>query len=397
MLGLRRTFATFVIVSISGVLVASPARAQSTYVIEVGAPLDAPAPAESLRFFPATIQVHEGDVLRFRSLLAHNVTLLPAGYDIDAFLDQQWRGTDGEWSPFINDADEGARALKINPRIVFPTFPHCGEPFEQDPCPYDADPGLGPVSAGTSIPAASAYLDRSFQVTAPAGTTFTAVDLLFPNLRMTVEVVPGTEPASDPQAIASTTTSQITADTAQARSLHSANVNKKPFKGRGAKRVWTVKAGIAKDRVSLHAFYPSKLTIAPKQRVKWTFKQLLWSTASVTFPSSRGEEIAGRFPDLGCDVDGAGTGADEEPVYTTAPYCDDPLQLELDVPADIVAVAGDGKVTSVTDFEHSGIRGAGYAQRNDPYTLRFPKRSGKKGFSYTSIGGLLMPGKVIVK
>jgi hypothetical protein len=131
--------------------------------------------------------------------------------------------------------------------------------------------------------------------------------------------------------------------------------------------------------------------------VKWAFGGLTWSSATVTFPSTRGREIAADFPDIVCDTDGSGTAADSDPTFASFPFCDDPEQLEIDVPNELPDSAGNKVVTSAQDFEHSGIRGGGYAPSADPYTLRFQRKSGKKGYSYVSIGGALMPGKVVVK
>jgi hypothetical protein len=369
---------------------------EAAFTITVGEVLTAPVAAESMRFFPSTLKVHQGDVVTFTSASIHNVTLLPPGYDVDSFLETQWKGTTGEWSPFIDDADDGADALKLNPRLIIPTFTDCGG-INETPCPYDADTGTGPVSAGASLPSVSDSLDRSFQVTAPVGTTFAAVDLLFPDLRMTVEVVDNSAAASDPAAIETERSQAVEADAETASDLHAANVNKRPKKGKGTKRVWTVKAGLEQDGIALRAFYPSKLTIARKQRVKWVFKGLLWSSASATFPYTRASDIGGSFPELVCDTDGTGTAPDQEPIYTTTPYCDDPLQLEFDVPPEIPSPAGDGSFKRAGDFEHSGIRGAGFAPRNEDYVLKFPKKSPKAGFAYGSLGGLLMQGRVIVK
>jgi plastocyanin len=373
----------------------APAGAAETYEVRLGAQLTAPVPAESMRFLPGSLQVHPGDTIHFTSQTVHNLTLLPAGYDVDTFLASDWTGTSSAWSPFIDDADEGDNALKLNPRLL-PTFVDCGS-FGQEACTYDADTGLGPISGGTSIPNAGSPLDFTIEVTASAGASFTAVDLLFPDLRMDVQVVDATQTIPSPAEVSDEADDQIAVDQATASTLHAKYSKQKPKKGKGAKTVWTVRPGVDEAGVSLRSFYPAKLTIRPKQRVKWAFSGLTHSSATVTFPAARGLAIAGAFPEFVCDTDGQGTASDSAPTFASAPYCDDPEQLEIDVPHDLPYGAGNKTVTSAKDFEHSGIRGAGFAPTATDYVLRFTKKSTKKGFSYVSIGGAIMTGKVVVK
>ena len=397
----RRRGTATVVVLIAAVLAAIsgvPAHAthDATYEVRVGVPLSAPVPAESMRFLPNHLDVHPGDTIRFTSGGVHNVTLLPPAYDVDQFVDENAQGTTGEWSPFIDDADEGAQGLKVNPNILFPSFLDCGS-FGQDPCSYTADVGQGPVSGGSSLPAAASFLDFSITVDAPVGTTFSAVDLLFPSLRMTVTVVDDSQAVDTAADVQTATDAIVQSDRAKAVSLHNKYSKQKPKTGTGAKTIWSVRPGVDEDNIALRSFYPSKLTIQRKQRVRWTFSTLTLSTATVTFPRSRGVSIASGFPDITCDTDGTGTAADEDPPFASSPYCDDPSQLEIDVPAGLAFGTGDGVVTNNRDHEHSGIRGASYATSAGDYTLRFTKKSSRKGFAYVSIAGHLMGGKVVVK
>ncbi len=63
------------------VLPATTAGAQTTYDVSVGQFLEG-APAESMRFLPYDIDVHQGDTLHFASLSFHTATLLPAGQGV---------------------------------------------------------------------------------------------------------------------------------------------------------------------------------------------------------------------------------------------------------------------------------------------------------------------------
>ena len=65
--------------------------------------------------------------------------------------------------------------------------------------------------------------------------------------------------------------------------------------------------------------------------------------------------------------------------------------------AEILSQAGDGKYTSGSDFESSGVRGAAYASDVRDYVLKFTKTSPKKGFKYASIVHMYATGTVVVK
>src|SRR5207247_10997315 len=67
------------------------------------------APAESMRFFPETIRVHQGDILHFTSDGFHTATLLPLGAGPIEWLDRH-AGPGDPYAIFQRDKDDGPRA-----------------------------------------------------------------------------------------------------------------------------------------------------------------------------------------------------------------------------------------------------------------------------------------------
>lgn len=393
------------------VLPLMPAQAAQTFNIEVGRFFDeSDHSAESMRFFPSALNVHQGDVLRFNTRSFHSVTLLPVGQDAATWTQSNAGGIDKPWSLFIRDPDEGD-VVKANLAVMLPSGT-CGWPTQQ-PCSFNGvgDETNGIVHSGlalfpTGTGAETKQLDFSVKVTADPGQSFDIVDVLHPAMTMTVEVVGADAQASDPEALAELTAGRFATDKTAATKLHNQYKNKMVKKGSGSKTVWTAWAGVETPTVSLRRMYPTKLTIKKGQSVNWLFSKNVFSSHTVTFPSTQARTIAAAFPEIVCDPDGdfpAGQpgSADVAPTASSFPYCDDFSQLELDVPSEMTSLTGDKVVKSAKDRESSGIHGAGLAVDKAAYKLKFAKPSGKKGYSYIcmvyEIAHANMQGKVVVK
>jgi plastocyanin len=225
---------------------------------------------------------------------------------------------------------------------------------------------------------------------------------------MHIEVVPATAAASDQAALDQESARLFEIDTKKAAALHKRYGSKKSKRKVGGKTTWTAWAGVETATISLRRMYPSKLTVGKGDRVRWMFNKNVYSAHTVTFPMSRGRQIAGAFPIITCDPDGDAvdpTGEQEpardtRPTSSDPPYCDDYSQLEFDVPSGMPGPMGDAKVTSSSDLASSGVRGKGLATSVAPYTLTFTKPS-KKGYSYVDMVGHLAKvaatGKIVVK
>ena len=406
----RRALAAL-LVSIAGIgaLPLVHARAQAVFEVEVGRLIqEGDLSKESMRFYPAELQVHQGDVVRFTSVGFHGVALLPLGETAAEWASEQAGGIGRPWSLFEADADEGADALKGNLSAIFPSR-DCGWPTEA-PCDFDARPhelgdvlgsGLALVPKGDS--AEARQLEFSVTVNADPGETVEVVDVVNPKMSMTIEVVAGDMPASDPAALAEQADALFQQDVAAANRLHRSYARKtttKKVRGKTYRLAW---AGVETPTVSLRGMYPRTITIKKGQGVRWNFDKDVFSAYTVTFPASRALAQANTFPVIACDPDGdvADGAADTQPTSAQAPYCASYAELELEVPAGLAAPAGDARLTSAKDVASSGLRGAGLVSDKRPYDLLFPNPSPKKGFAYASmlheISGVRATGKVVVR
>jgi hypothetical protein len=106
-----------------------------------------------------------------------------------------------------------------------------------------------------------------------------------------------------------------------------------------------------------------------------------------------------------CDPDGQTGGAPNteaviDPV-TGVPSCPAGSLLEIQLSPQLLPDAGDGRVTTATDREHSGPRGAELpappTHGRDSYTLQFPRVSTDKGYSFDCAIHPFMRGTVIVR
>lgn len=408
----RSLSAKSVQVGLAGALLASslllpstPAAAQTTYNVEVGRFFsDKDHTRESLRFYPEVLKVHQGDRVRFHTGAFHAATLLPVDTDVEAWVDMRAGGVGKQWSLFMPDPDEGAGALKTNLNAVWPSR-QCGWPG-QSACSfsgYDGETlhsGLALFPQGRS--AKSKQLDFTVAINSDPGDSVTVVDILHPEMRMTIEVVGASEPASDPQAVAAAGVTQFKKDAAAAKKLAKQYSSKKvikKIKGKTYRQVW---AGVEKEGVALRGFYPKNVTLKKNQGVRWVFDANLYSSHTVTFPIKHGVALTKRFPEFVCDPDGDEGTSPDTAGTTNAPYCANIFQLELDVPAGFSNKVGDGVYKAGKDVESSGVRGEGLADGfGSPYQLLFKKPSSKKGFAYMDliyeIAHAPMRGKVIVK
>ena len=393
----------------------SPARAALTYEVEVGRYFDSTDPSkESMRFYPAALDVHQGDILHFSTEAFHGVSLLPVGEDVSSWLGTYAGGTDRLWSAFVSDPDEGRDSFKVNRRVVSPSDV-CGWP-SQSACEFDgADPSApgGVLHSGLAIYPTSGgaelkKLDFSVAINADPGQIIHVVDLLNPGMRMEVRVVPAGQPASDQSELDAESATLFAQDARKAASLHKNYSAKKVKRVIGGKPTWLAWAGVETATVSLRRAYPEKLTIKKGQRIRWLFTKNIYSSHSITFPMARGRSTAMAFPEVVCDPDGdfvdpsgeQPAQPDEAPTSTSPPYCDADPQLELDVPDEMTVSAGNAKLNSASDFETSGARGKGYATTTAPYTLAFTKPR-KKGYRFIDVTGfpgyLAVTGRVVVK
>jgi plastocyanin len=379
-------------VMLAGLLPAMQATAQTTYRVRIGKFLRG-APAESMRFFPDTITVHPGDVLRFRTEGFHTATLLPVGIGADDWIQDFASGPDEPWSFIVADPDERPGSAKANNRAVFPTDPSCGT--LDNPCAFDGsgDPVNGVLNSGLPL---GGPLDFSVEVTANPGDSFWVVCLVHPKMQMRVRVVGAGEETSDPEQIAQEKRQLIERDTDHARALHAKLDARRSFHVTpGGRRVWDAWAGFDTRYFALYDFYPGELTVRSGDRVRWHFDALYFEDHTVTGPRSRALRIAGQSFVPVCDPDGdAGPGPDTPPETEEPPFCSDPAQLEVDIPAKFNLPHGNGVVTRRKDFESSGVLGSGFPGPGS-YDLKFTREL-DGAWKYLCMIHPFMRGKVFV-
>jgi hypothetical protein len=374
----------------------APATAQTTYEVGVGGIyFDGAVRAELMRFYPEELLVHQNDVLRFTTDSVQGVTVLPAGADPVMWRLDNASSRDDPWAYLLGDPDDGAGATKYNARYFTPTNGDCGD--EATPCEFD---GAGPEPYNTG--AGATGLDHSLRITAAPGATLWAISVYHQEMNLRIEVVPDTEPASDPAAVADAARAQRERDERRATTLHK-RYSKKHTKQRTPSGVrWDGWAGVDSNHVSLYRMYPRRITLKKGQRVRWHFDLLQNEIHNLVFPYREAQEITFNSFQPVCDPDGDDEpGPDLPPDSGAPPYCLIPEQAEVDLDPREARERGNG-VFKGGDVEASGIRGSDDDAGRDPFheapwDVRFAKKS-KKGFRYfCTIHGQGMSGRVVVK
>lgn len=370
------------------------AQTATNYVVEVGAMLPG-TPGESMRFLPSGLDVHDGDTITFVGGF-HTATLLPsdtgvvepARTDADEWIRQNARGVAKPWSLLDLDEDEGTGALKGNNAAVLPPT-ICGTPTA--PCLFDGD---------TVVNSGLLFFGEGFtvEIDGSAGDVFTVICLAHLHMRMKIRVVDAETPTPTQTEIDSAKEALVAEDTELATALHNRLITKKSkHTTPNGTVVWDAWAGYDAHHVTLFAMYPRTLKIRKGQRVRWHFNQLVSEDHTVTFPLGQGLQIANQLFVPVCDPDGdTGTEPDTQPTSEAPPFCDDPSQLEFDIPSQFALPSGNGRVTSKSDFENSAVRGANVTS-DDPYTLRFTKPSGRTPYKYVCLVHPFMRGRVKVR
>jgi plastocyanin len=376
---------------------AGVAKAQGELNVQVGAPLfeaGGPAPAEGMRFYAPELNVHQGDTINFQWAGFHTATLLPANEDGAAWVAANASQL-GQPYFIINEdpddtgLDEGSSAakpaVKFNNAVLLPSDFTCGT--ADNPCSHD---GSGVVNSGLPVDPASTGFSTTIDV-AP-NNSFWVVCLLHPNQLLKVNVVDAADPTTTQAEIDAYRDATVASDAAAATDLH-----KQLNKQRKRNGAWQAYGGADGDGFALLAMYPKKLVVRKGDRVRWRFDRLPFEIHTVSFPRSTAADIIQGDFVPGCDPDGdAGAGPDNPPDLEGPPFCLDPSQLEFEFEPRTIYQYGNGTFKG-NDFETSGVRGD-FGLSTDSYTLKFGKKSPKKGFKYMCmIHGRFQSGTVVVK
>ncbi len=392
----RRRAAACLVSALLVFLVPAQASAQTTYDIQIGAPffeMEPPIPGFSLRIYPSSIRVHQGDVLHFFGFGAP--ILHREGEHPEEWIERN-RVTIGD--PFfdlVSDPDEGPDALKFNPIFEQPTA-DCTD--QANPCEWDGSGEL--LNPG--------FIEEAWvRITADPGSVIYAT--FAENSYLRIEVVGQDQAASTQDELDDRARQMLRKDHDTLLALHNKfSTRQSSHTTPRGTRVWDAWAGIDRGPLGLNAMYPETLSIKRGDRVRWHF-DLDFNVHTVTMPFRKGVEIIRSYDStefgLVCDPDGdEGTAPDTPPTGQSEedPPCPDPSQVEFDINPREVHPAGNGVFTGRSDFEHSGVKARTTLQpgffNEDPFTVKFKETSSRRGFRYLcTIHGPFMSGRVIVR
>jgi hypothetical protein len=388
---MKRLSGLFVLFLMAGLLPLAPAHAATTYEVTVGQDFfEVGLPGFSSRFYPGSIQVHEGDTLHFQT----SIGLGPGGV-----YPQEWMGENAlnlgdPWFLFVSDPDEGAGAVKFNPKLDEPST--CGT--APNPCSWDGS-NTDLILAGTEEEGAFVTIDA-----APGTTLWTASNLSSsPNLDFKVEVVAANATASTQADLDSRAADLMSKDREDAFALDARmNGRQTSHVTDAGQKVFDVFVGASSGPISFLASYPNRVVIPKGGRVQYHFMDDSEPHTATLGGSAAKDLLFNGF--LGqCDPDGdQGSAPDTDPDFSNeAAPCPAGSVLETDVDNRVIDKDGNGNMTSNNDLESSGLK---WFQLPDggtldaaPWTVRFSKANAK-GYKFVClIHGGFMGGKIVVK
>lgn len=335
---------------------ATPVRAQTprTYEILTGAPIPG-TDAFDFHMFPSELTAHPGDVLHFDW---GSVALLPVGETTSPF--------GGFFAP---DPDDGG--FKIDGRLFFPTpaGSDCGL-TAADPCIYDGTavlyPGEQNFENGFYVKIADT-LDKDKFV----------VSNMFHTLTVHVNSKAEQSPVDDPALDSHLAQSKEEAE-ALLEMLNDVQYETTPE----GKRIYTAYMGYDTDHISFFEAFPQNLRIRKGDKVEWNFAQNVVEPHTATTPPKKAKKWAiAAFESMPvCDPDGdEGAGPDQRADFENPRLCDEPAVAEVDLPNKFAKEQGDGKVPTGgnrdRDYDTSGLRGGPEGIPDDPYALKFVRKS----------------------
>jgi plastocyanin len=312
------------------------------YTIRVDAKPPAGASWDFLRFFPGdTLQVHQGDVLRFAWKGAdapHTATVVPAA-DPDAWrADNQGPGDPYEF--LVPDASLGGDddELDFNPSVLTPT-PDCGS--AATPCPFD---GAGVANSGFQFSAPGSQPEFSVSVDAPAG-DYSFLCLLHPGMQTKLEVVADDVTIPGPGDVATAAAAEVqrarTEDGPDASAM-SQRVRRASLPG-GGHRV-TLNAGGFVNGVSANTFVDHRVRVHVGDRIRFVGMPEIHTA---TFPASSAESLSFELPE--CEVVGP-----DEPATSPAD-CASPADFRVAANPQVLVPTASNTLRKPSRYVNSGV------------------------------------------
>jgi hypothetical protein len=393
----KRVFAALAAASVvASLAVMTPsASAATTYNIEVGQDFfeSAGVPGFSLRPYPGSVNVMDGDTIRFFGFGAP--LLLPEGQSLQEFMEDDFTFTNDQWLQIQEDPDDGPDATKFNNLFFFPSA--CGD-SPANACEW------GP-NAEAINPTTNENGEAWVTVNADPGTVLYAA--LGPGSSFRVQVVGDPADASTAEELEERANALKAQDFNTAVALHNKYSDRQTWhRDDRGRKVYDAWVGLSRGPVEMLAMYPKKLTIKKDERVQWHFN-LENEVHNANFSFEQAKDIFRNTFIPWCDPDGdAGPGPDTEPNFAEpnpADWCDDVSQLEFDLDPREVFGGGNGTFNGAdSDFEGSGLRSRASLQdglfSEEQWNVKFTKPSNRQGYKYfCTVHGRFMGGSVRVK
>jgi plastocyanin len=384
-----RIVATLAILGLVGSLLVAPLEAGAAptdYTIKLGSSklfqLAAPAPALGTRFYSPALKVHKGDTIKFKGTAG----LAPANVRIKKWIGNNTRGVGNKWSIAVRDKDEPKQHFKFNNRVIFNAQQGCG--YGAKPCGYD----------GSHVVANGFFFGRPkfvVKINADVGDVFWALNLVQPRARLRIEVVDKGAAATKQSAIDSYKERQLKLDAARALAAHNRLLNyNRVTRDSSGTLVRHALAGYDGKGFALFSMYPRKTNIHKGQKVRWHFSSLRYEDHTVSLPGGKAAAVSqkGTNPPPLCDT---GKGPDKPPQIQGPPFCNNPGDLEFDIPPKFAFKRGNKSYVR-GDYTSSGLEGANINVGAAPYTLKFT-RTKPSGFNYLCLIHSFMKAKVSVR
>lgn len=371
-----------------------------TYQIQVGQEFFAQGvPGFSARVYPGSVRVHNGDTIVFTPGF---LGMAPQGVYPQEFMGESDSQIGAPGSFFLFDPDDGEDALKFNPETFFDPGDQCGA--ADNPCVWGPNSEVIFPAFDENRPEVNVRID------AAPGTTLWAASAPANdvNVNFKVEVVQNSESTSTQDELDARAADLIRKDYEDALALHNRMGAKRTSHIDSAgKKVFDVFVGASAGPIEIFASYPRRIAVPRGSRVQFHFMGS-FEPHTATFGGDRARDVFQNFIVPACDPDGdEGTLPDVEPTgfdpATETPTCPEGTTLEPDLHDLLPWEVGDGRVTSNSDYENSGLvfprfpDGSAWDRNPNPWTERFPNASGRKGFKYIClVHGGFMGGRVRV-
>lgn len=244
-------------------------------------------------YYPSTLEIHTGDVVRFDMRGDHSISFYPGGERRDSLLVPDELPGDVRAEGFVPSRTDCAAG-----RAPAEELPPC--------VLSSADEHLNIYKDFLYVGDTSGFVQFDL---APGKYAYFCV--FHPAMRGEIAVVPEAEEIATPEQVEAARQAQVEADTRAAEALIDGFVPAPPIVD-GDRRVWPVQVGARTpdDRVEVLRFLPSSIAIGPGDAVRFTVPEadgVEWHTATFGPDDGGYSELIGL--ELRCDLDGKDVGA----------------------------------------------------------------------------------------